>query len=159
MHSNEALITKLYEGFQRRDYKAMQSCYANDATFNDPVFSNLNAAEVKAMWEMFCVNGKNLQIEFENVKANDSNGSAYWIARYNFSASGKKVTNRIHASFEFRNNAIVKHNDDFNFYKWTVQAFGLGGILLATIPILKNRMKQTALRNLHKYMAKSLREA
>lgn len=41
----------------------MKNCYAEKATFNDPVFQNLNATQVRAMWEMFCVKSKDLKIE------------------------------------------------------------------------------------------------
>ncbi len=68
MAPNQQLITSFYKAFQNKDYKAMQNCYAEEAIFNDEVFQNLNAAEVKAMWEMFCIKGKDLQIEFSNVK-------------------------------------------------------------------------------------------
>ena len=54
----------------------MQNCYANKATFSDPVFHNLNAEQVRAMWEMLCLRDKDLEIEFKDVKANQTEGSA-----------------------------------------------------------------------------------
>ena len=88
MNGNQQLITKFYTAFQNKDYKTMQDCYAENATFSDPVFENLNVAEVKAMWEMLITRGKDLQLEFSNVEANETMGSAEWIATYTFSASG-----------------------------------------------------------------------
>ena len=57
---NQQLITTFYSAFQKKDYKTMQNCYADNATFSDPVFVNLNATEVKAMWEMLCIRGTDL---------------------------------------------------------------------------------------------------
>ncbi len=48
------LIIKFYTAFQQRDYKTMQDCYHEEAVFLDPVFEDLNATEVKYMWEMLC---------------------------------------------------------------------------------------------------------
>ncbi len=47
----------------------MQGSYADNATFKDPVFINLNAKQVRAMWEMFCVKSKDLKIEFSKITA------------------------------------------------------------------------------------------
>ena len=73
----------------------MQESYADNAVFNDEVFTNLTATEVRAMWEMFCINGKDLQIEFSNISAYTNTGRAEWIASYTFPTTGKKVVNHI----------------------------------------------------------------
>jgi len=151
MTTNEALIHKLYSGFQNRDYRSMQSCYADTATFNDPVFVDLNATDVKAMWEMFCVKGKDMRIEYKNVAAGERTGSADWIAHYTFSATGRKVVNRVHASFEFQNGLVVKHTDRFNFYRWSSQALGPTGKLLGWTPFVKHKVQRTALENLRAF--------
>src|SRR4051812_8245778 len=141
MHPNEVLITKFYTAFSQKDYKGMQECYADKAVFNDAVFRNLDAGQVKAMWEMLCKNGKDLQLEFSNVKADDNRGSADWVATYTFSATGKKVVNRIKAEFEFGNNRIIKHTDNFSFYNWACQALGMPGKLLGWTFFLKNKVR------------------
>ncbi len=64
MNSNQELIAGFYQAFQNKDYKTMQDCYAEDATFNDEVFLNLTADEVRAMWEMLIKKGKDLQLVF-----------------------------------------------------------------------------------------------
>jgi ketosteroid isomerase-like protein len=51
MNSNQQLISNFYTAFQNKDYKTMQAAYTDTATFSDPVFENLNAAEVRAMWK------------------------------------------------------------------------------------------------------------
>jgi hypothetical protein len=94
----------------------MQKCYADTAVFNDAIFRNLNAEEAKAIWQMLIERGKNLQIEYLNIEANASMGSAEWIATYTFFTSGRKVVNRIHSNFLFDSEKIVHHSDHFDFY-------------------------------------------
>lgn len=152
MNDNEKLIEHFYNSFAQRDYKAMQGCYADNATFSDAVFQNLNSAQVKAMWEMLIRRGKDLQIRFQNVSADEKTGSAEWIANYTFSQTGNKVENHIKANFEFENGKIVKHVDTFDFYKWSSQALGLTGKLLGWTSFLQNKVRQTAMKSLDDFM-------
>ena len=45
-------------------------------------------------------------------------------ANYTFSATGRKVVNRIDAVFEVRDGKFVAHYDSFSFHKWAAQALG-----------------------------------
>ena len=131
----------------------MQECYADNATFSDEVFVSLNSAQVKTMWEMLISRGKDLQICFQNVSADEKSGSAEWIANYTFSQTGRKVENRIKANFEFENGKIVKHFDSFDFYKWSSQALGLKGTLLGWTSFLKGKVQETAMKSLADFMS------
>ncbi len=152
MTPNKQLISSFYTSFQNKDYKAMQNCYADDAVFNDEVFVNLNSTEVKFMWEMFCIKGKDLQIEFNNIHADDEKGSAEWNATYTFSKTNRKVINRIKAKFTFANGKIKRHTDHFDFYKWSAQALGIPGILFGWTIFLKNKVRKEGRKNLEAYM-------
>src|SRR5687768_3808365 len=114
MTSNTQLIEQFYSAFQKKDYKTMQDCYADKATFSDPVFQSLNSEQVRAMWEMLCLRGKDLEIKFKDVKANQVEGSAVWTAGYTFSPTGRYVVNQITASFKFDSGKIVEHTDHFD---------------------------------------------
>lgn len=146
------LITSFYKAFQNKDYKAMQNCYAEDAVFNDEVFENLNAAEVKAMWEMFCKKGKDVEINFSNINVDEKYGTAEWVASYTFSKTNNKVVNHIKAKFTFRDGKISSHTDKFNFYKWARQALGTAGLLLGWTSYLKNKVRKEGLKNLKDFM-------
>ncbi|RZJ77675.1 MAG: nuclear transport factor 2 family protein [Flavobacterium sp.] len=154
MNANEQLISEFYEAFKNKDFRKMQSFYADNAVFNDAVFKNLNASQVKAMWEMLITKGKDMQLEFSNVSANEKTGTAHWDASYTFSSTGNKVVNRIDATFEFENGKIVKHTDNFNFYTWAKQALGFTGLLLGWTGFLKKKIQTTALANLNQFMSK-----
>jgi ketosteroid isomerase-like protein len=151
--NNHQIIETFYTAFQNRDYKTMQSLYADDAIFNDPAFTNLSAAQVKAMWEMLITRGKDLQLIFNNVEANDTTGSANWIAHYTFSVTGNKVVNNIQAQFVFENGKIKRHTDNFNFYRWSSQALGWKGKLFGGFSFFRKKVQQTAMANLHKFMS------
>jgi len=151
-NANEELIRKFYSAFQRKDFLAMQSCYHPDATFSDPVFRQLSSKEVKAMWQMLLTSSKDLRVEFNTVHAKDNTGSAHWDAWYSFSRTGRRVHNVIVATFEFRDGLIYRHNDHFNFWKWSRQALGLSGAFLGWTPIVSSKVRNTARKSLDKFM-------
>lgn len=152
MSENQALIENFYRAFQRRDGVAMGACYAPDATFRDPVFE-LAGDRVGAMWRMLCERGKDLRVEFANVRADAATGSADWQAWYRFSKSGRPVHNVIRARFRFRDGLIVEHVDDFDFWRWSRQALGPAGVLLGWSPIVRNQVRAGATKSLDDYLA------
>ena len=155
MNINEQLLTTFYQSFQNKDYASMQNSYADNAVFNDEVFKNLDAQQVKAMWEMLIKRGKDLQIEFKNIEADDRKGSAEWIATYTFSKTKRKIINRVKSEFIFEKHKILKHTDHFNFHKWSGQALGITGILLGWTTFLKQKISQTAMKSLSEYMSQN----
>lgn len=152
MSANEQLIHHFYTCFKNKDIKGMQDCYAEEATFSDAVFKNLNSAEVKAMWEMLITKGKDFRIEFSEVAEQANTTKAHWDAYYTFSATGNKVINRIDATFEIANGKILKHTDNFDFYTWAKQALGLTGMLLGWTSFLRKKISTQAKINLDNFM-------
>ena len=152
MSSNTALIKAFYEAFRTKDYKTMQACYADNATFRDPVFKDLNSEQVKAMWQMLLTKATDLHIEYANISANEHNGSAEWTAKYTFSGTGNKVINHIKASFVFGDGKILQHTDTFNFRTWAGQALGTKGKLLGWTSFLHNKVSAQARKNLDRFM-------
>ncbi len=153
MHPNAELITQFYTAFQNKDFKTMGDAYHDEAKFKDPVFNLETAQKARAMWHYLVLNGKDLRVEFKDVKADDNQGTAHWEAWYTFSATGRKVHNIIEASFEFKDGKIFRHQDKFGLWKWTRMALGTPGILLGWTPIVTNKVRQTAVKSLRKFMA------
>ena len=155
MNANEATIRRFYEAFQRRDAATMAACYGPDVQFSDPVFPDLRGPQAGLMWKMLCERGKDLRLEFRDVRADDATGSAHWEAWYTFSATGRKVHNVIDASFEFRDGRIVRHADRFDLYRWSRQALGPAGLLLGWTPLLQNKVRAMAAKGLADYQRNS----
>lgn len=152
MHPNTDLILQFYAAFSRKDFKAMQDAYHPDAKFSDPVFRNLSADEVKAMWEMLIVSAKDLKVSCSDVWANDLHGESKWEAWYTFTATGRSVHNIIYASFEFRDGKIYLHEDDFSFWRWSRMALGISGLLLGWTFLVRNKVRKTARERLRKFI-------
>ena len=152
MDANHKTIQRFYTAFQKLDYATMQDCYADNATFSDAVFLNLNAEETKAMWEMLCKRATDLRITFEVISVDEHSGSAKWKAVYTFNATGRKITNNIHAAFEFTDGKISKHTDCFSFYTWAKQAFGTKGLLLGWLPFFKSKVRSGSRKALRHFM-------
>ncbi len=133
----------------------MQACYAANVTFTDPAFPGLTGKQAGAMWHMLCLAGKDMQITFTNITATENTGSADWVAVYTFSLTGKKVTNHVHARFEFADGKILAHTDTFNFWKWARQAFGITGLLLGCTPFFKNKVQATTRQRLQAFIQKN----
>lgn len=152
---NEQLIRQFYESFARGDADAMTACYADEIEFSDPAFGRLKGADAKNMWKMLVERGKgDIKIEYKNVAADGAKGSADWTADYLFSKTGRKVFNRIHAEFEFKDGRIVRHDDTFDIWKWSRQALGLSGFLLGWSSFLRNKIRQNARESLRAYSEK-----
>ena len=152
MAAHQPLIEKFYKSFDQKDWKGMIECYHPEVTFYDPVFQNLDAAQVKAMWEMLCSNAKDLSVTLNRSESGDNYGSADWTAVYTFSATGRKVTNQVKAHFRFHEGLIVEHQDDFDLWKWSRQALGTTGLLLGWGPFVQNKIRKNAKKNLNKFM-------
>jgi ketosteroid isomerase-like protein len=155
MNQHEELIKKFYTCFQKKDFRGMQDCYADNAVFSDPVFINLDAGHLKAMWQMLVTRGRDLDLEFSDIRADEITGSAVWKATYSFSQTGRKVVNPVEAGFIFSGGKIIRHTDSFHFYNWAKQAFGISGLLLGWTAYFKNKIRKTARINLDKFIKRN----
>ncbi len=153
MHPHAELIIRFYTHFQQRDHAGMIACYHPNIHFTDPVF-DLHGPDAGAMWHMLCTRGKDLDLSFSNIHADDASGRAHWEARYTFSTTGRKVHNIIDATFTFEDDLILRHQDHFDFWRWSRMALGTPGLLLGWTPMLKRKMRSTATAGLKTFMAK-----
>jgi ketosteroid isomerase-like protein len=152
MKSNQELIQTFYTAFQQRDHAGMIACYHPDIHFSDPVFTDLRGNQAKAMWHMLCERGQDLQVVFSDLWADEGNGRAHWEATYTFS-TGRKVHNIIDAAFAFQDGLIIRHQDSFHLWRWTRMAIGPMGLFLGWTPVVQNRVRETAVQSLKKFIA------
>ena len=151
-HPNDELVERFYSAFARGDGDAMAACYAPDAQFSDPVFTDLRGEEPGAMWRMLTARAEDLEVRLEEHEAGDERGSAHWIADYTF-RTGRRVHNDIRAEFRFRDGLIAEHRDSFSFYAWSRQALGPPGLLLGWTPVLRGKVQKEARAGLDEFMA------
>ena len=154
MHPNAELLKTFYDAFARKDTDTMRSCYADNATFSDPVFPALNGTDIGDMWTMLCERGKDLTLVSSGIEADDNTGKAHWEATYTFAKTGRKVHNVIDAQFQFKDGKIVSHTDHFPFYKWSRMALGMPGVLLGWTPVIANKVRSEAAKGLGQWQAK-----
>lgn len=153
-NDNEQTIRTFYEAFQKRDAETMGAQYADNATFSDPAFVGLDAAQARAMWKMLCHRGKDLRVEFSNVHADDKNGGAIWDASYSFGGK-RQVNNHIEAAFTFDDaGKILSHVDTFDVKKWMKMALGPAGSVMGLFPFGPKMVQKQARQQLDAWMAK-----
>lgn len=150
--ANLELIERFYASFNRRDGAAMSACYTPDAHFRDPAFGDLHGDEVGAMWRMLTARATDLKVELAAHDADETSGTANWIAHYTFS-TGRPVVNDINATFRFCDGLIADHVDDFDFGKWARQALGFQGLLIGLLPPLRAKAHDRARAQLNEFMA------
>lgn len=153
MHPHVQLLQRLYSAFAAKDAATMVACYAPDAHFADPVF-DLRGAEVGAMWTMFCERGRDMKIEWRDIKADGQTGAAHWEPRYTFSVTGRPVVNRIDSAFTFRDGVISTQRDTFDLWRWSRMALGVKGALLGWTPMVRNAIRSEARRNFDNWRAR-----
>lgn len=154
MHPHAQLIEHFYAAFARRDAETMVSCYHPDIHFSDPVFQDLRGVHAGNMWRMLCERATTLVVEHSGVSADDKAGKAHWEARYDFTATGRKVHNVIDARFEFKDGKIIRHADTFDLWKWAGMALGAKGKLLGWAPPVQNAIRKQAMKGLDVFEAK-----
>ncbi|MBB4864607.1 ketosteroid isomerase-like protein [Pseudomonas nitritireducens] len=153
-HPNAQLIERFYQAFQRRDGAAMAACYSADVHFSDPVFTDLRGAEAGDMWRMLTARAEDFSLSYEGVEADDTRGSARWVASYTFSQTGRRVVNRIQARFEFRDGQICRHVDTFDLWQWSRQALGAKGALLGWASPVQAAIRKQAAKGLALYRSR-----
>lgn len=149
----EDLITRLYDALDRGDGEAMAACYAPDAVFEDPAFGELHGREVGDMWRMLTSRGGNVDVDLVERSADGESGSAHWIARYVFTATGNHVMNDVRSTFRFADGLIAEQRDTFDLRRWAAQAMGTKGRVLGLTPLLGRAIRKNARAQLAKFSA------
>ena len=156
MHPHVLLIERFYEAFAKHQPQEMAACYHPDAAFQDPVFPHLQGADIGSMWNMLVTRGgKQMKIDYthRDIAADDQEGQACWEAHYHFSQTGRKVHNVVQARFQFADGLILRHEDDFNFARWSRQALGWRGLLLGHTRFLQAKVQAQAAASLAAWKA------
>ena len=90
-----------------------------------------------------------------DIDADDATGRAHWVATYTFAATGRRVVNRVDATFVFRDGLIREHRDRFDLHRWMRQALGWKGLLLGWLPAAQASVRTQARRALEAWPSPS----
>lgn len=157
-NAHRTTLMRFYNAFAHLDPVTMAQCYAPQARFEDEVFTLEGRDQVMAMWFMLCesldTNGRaDWKLSFRIVSVAAHTASLHWSTRYPFGKQRRAVYNRIDASFRFDDaGLIVHHRDSFDFWRWSRQALGWSGLLLGWSPLLRRKVRSSAMAGLHRYI-------
>jgi hypothetical protein len=104
------------------------------------------------MWAQLCAAATDLRIELVSASADDSVGEARWEAWYTFGPAKRPVHNVIDVRFRFVDGKVVVHEDHFDFWRWSRQALGPVGLLLAWTGWLRRKVQAQARKGLDRYL-------
>ena len=152
MSENKALIESFYAAFKNKDYKTMAECYHVDAYFRDEAFE-LKGKQIGAMWHMLCERGADMVLTY-SVSEQNSIVTAHWEPKYSFSQTGRFVHNIIDAEFEFKDGKIIRHIDNFDFWRWSRQSLGMPALLLGWSSFLRKKVSTMANKALSGFIKK-----
>ena len=153
MDTRTETINRFYSAFQKLDYTTMQSCYHEEAVFNDPAFGLLDVNQTRAMWEMLCSRAKDFSLVYGNIQLlDDEYTTCDWTASYLFSKNGRRVINKITAHMKFKDGLIIEHTDAFDIYRWSRQAMGLPGLLFGWSSYMHKKIQLKAKHGLEVFM-------
>jgi hypothetical protein len=153
-------LERFYTAFANLDAATMQSCYAENARFEDPVFRLAGARQIGGMWRMLCADLRmhgigQWDLVVEEIRARGDQGRARWRARYPFGTRPRTVRNRVYSRFDFdAKGLILRQRDAFSFWNWSRQAIGWPGWLFGWTPTLRARVQGKAGQQLARYMEK-----
>ncbi len=152
---NRALVERFYAAFAKGDAAGMNACYAPDVVFSDPAFGELRGDRARAMWTMLCGNMRDFSLTYEIADASDTTVHGNAVATYLYSATGNTVRNVMHGTFTIRDGAIVRQEDAFDIWKWSAQALGAIGKFAGWTPMVKNKIRSTALARLESFIKRT----
>lgn len=149
------MIERFYAAFNRRDHVTMAASYSPTARFGDPVFPDLAGARIGRMWRMLCERAVDLRVECGPVVFAGDVARTEWQAWYTYSATGRRVHNRITATFELEGGLIQRHRDEFDLYRWARQALGIKGLALGWLPPVQRAIRTQAAHALQTFEART----
>ena len=150
--ANAATIQRLYAAMGSHDGEGMAACYAEGATFDDPVFVGLRDGEPQDMWRMLVGRSRDMTVELVEHDVEGDTGTAHWVARYTFGQTGRPVVNDVRSLFRFDDaGLIVEQQDDFDFWRWARQALGPVGLFAGWTPVVLHSVRDKARAGLNAY--------
>lgn len=141
--TNLEVVTAFFASYQNHDYTGMHSCLDPQVEFSDLAFRRIVGADVRAMWQWFCVptesRPKPVRIaSFQILNAEGDRVTAKYEVDYTLEG-GHRVNYVIQSGFTVRNGKIVRQVDTpaVSNFKFAGMALGFPKSLLALTPFFK----------------------
>ena len=132
----------------------MIECYHEDVTFQDSAFGTLRGKRAGYMWLMLLSNkNSDVAVEYAILEAEDMPDKVSWVAEYKYGPKKRNVINRVAATFEFKDDKIIRHTDYFDLWAWSRQALGLSGYALGWSSWMKNKIQEETNKRLSQFIA------
>jgi hypothetical protein len=106
---------------------------------------------------MLCAKSSDLRVEYEIVSHDESKVQVKWQAYYTFGPAARKVHNTVVADLVVENEKILRHSDQFDFWKWSSQALGPVGLLFGWNHLLQRKVQAGAKKSLQIFLDRSAR--
>lgn len=157
MEKEKNIIANFYTAFSQLNAEDMVKYYHPEVIFEDPAFGVLKGARAGNMWRMLLskVTKDNFKVTFSEVNVKGDTGEANWEAFYPFSKTGRKVHNKVHASFLIKDGLIIKHIDNFSMHSWARQALGMKGFFLGWTSFFKKEIQTQTNKTLDLYIKRN----
>lgn len=150
-----AVAARFFDAFAVGDWHAMGRLYAPQARFSDPLFPQLDAEQVRALWQMLLTQAQGFRLSYRIDAESDHAARVLWVAHYLYGR--RPVVNRVVSEMQLGAGCILVQNDHFNLWRWARQALGLTGWLLGGTPLLRRRLRREAAVRLQAFIARQPR--
>jgi hypothetical protein len=124
----------------------MAARYADDATFEDPLF-RLRGGDIGRMWIGLLGRARDFGVSYTIVDVAPGSGVVQLTARYLFGGR-RPVVNAITSQISFAGDRIARHVDRFDFPRWAAQALGPAGRLFGRFGWFRRSVARRAGRSL-----------
>ncbi len=137
------LVKQFYDALNRGDYKFVNRLYHSDARYKDEIF-DFQGAEIHALWYSATRPEMKLFAKLESIHEENDKVVTEWIMTYTLDVINRRISLREKGTFVFQGEKIIKHTDEYDFWSWCTQAFGIIGRALGWSVWLQNRVKKQA---------------
>ena len=151
---NDELIQRFYGAFARHDGDAMAACYAPDAHFSDPVFTDLRGEEPGAMWRMLTGRAEDLEVTAGRARGRGRPRHAPTGSPTTRSAPGARSTTTSTPSSASRTASSRSTATRSRSTRGRGRRWGPAGLALGWTPIVRARSSSEARAGLDEFLGR-----
>ncbi len=144
------IVTQFFEAFAKHDWRSIARCYHDKASYSDPLFPDLRGERIVYMWyQMLGTAGakqthsmNDLNLEYRILFGDERKAQVEWTANYVY--AGRYVRIEGLTTLAIWDDKIVRHVNEYNFWRWIRQAKGLTGLVFGGLPAYQRNVQRSA---------------